>query len=514
MADNPTKPRLLVVRADASPAMGGGHVMRCLALAEAWRSAGGRALFLSHCQLPHVLGRLQSAGFPVAPLDEPSACATDVRRDIARALADSSYSADDTWVALDGYHFAPECAAAISSLGCRVLLLDDGPRWSDYRADAILNANPAAPRLRYPVNTEALLLLGSRWALLRPEFQTAAADRPARPARRLLLTSGAADAAGFLRHMLQLLGMIGLPDNAELRAIVPPDVALAEIRDLTSQLPCEVECHTNVAEMQSMMAWADLALAAAGGTCLEMASQGLPMLVTSVAENQVSVAAALAGAGAAIDLGPLAGLSATALATQLHPLLDDPTTCAAMSVAARQLVDGGRAACVVRVLLATDEPWAPDALRLRRATAADAAALWQLANDPLVRRSSLRTELIDWDDHIAWFQARLASPDSRLWLADLDGALLGQVRYDRVNESDLEVSVSIAGAFRRRGLATFLLRHTAGLALAELRAQRIRAFVREENAASIGTFLKLDYAPAGRELVAGQRCLVFEWEST
>ncbi len=58
----------LVIRADASAAIGTGHVMRSIALAQAWADSGGRVLFVSH-DLPSFLReRLQLEKYELADL--------------------------------------------------------------------------------------------------------------------------------------------------------------------------------------------------------------------------------------------------------------------------------------------------------------------------------------------------------------------------------------------------------------------------------------------------------------
>ena len=102
--------------------------------------------------------------------------------------------------------------------------------------------------------------------------------------------------------------------------------------------------------MPEQMAWADVALSAAGTTCWEMAFMELPAAVVVSAENQRVVAEPLAAAGTLVNLGPLAELTADRLSAELGVICRDAKRRFAMGQAGRRLVDGRGAERVVAVM--------------------------------------------------------------------------------------------------------------------------------------------------------------------
>ena len=58
----------LIIRADASSQIGTGHIMRCIALAQAWRDWGGEVDFVTNCQSDVLRDRLTSEGFDLKVL--------------------------------------------------------------------------------------------------------------------------------------------------------------------------------------------------------------------------------------------------------------------------------------------------------------------------------------------------------------------------------------------------------------------------------------------------------------
>lgn len=122
-------------------------------------------------------------------------------------------------------------------------------------------------------------------------------------------------------------------------------------------------------------------------------------------------------------------------------------------------------------------------LHLRPATAADARLLFEWRNDAETRRRSASTEPVEWTGHLRWLTASLALPPEvrRLWLAELDGEPVATVRADARPDGCVEISYTVAPAWRGRGIAK---RAVLACAAEHLAGARLVARIRRGHAAS------------------------------
>src|SRR5438445_6676530 len=124
----------LLIRADASAAIGTGHAMRCLALAQAWQDSGRNVVFAMAESAEAVRQRLLSESCEVVAVTAEPGSPEDSRQ--ITALASERQAA---WVVVDGYQFGAEYQRALKMAGFRVLLLDDSGHATHYFADLVLN---------------------------------------------------------------------------------------------------------------------------------------------------------------------------------------------------------------------------------------------------------------------------------------------------------------------------------------------------------------------------------------
>lgn len=484
----------LVIRADANPTIGTGHVMRMIALAQAWGDAGGEACFVGLLEPEAMCQRVLDEGFELK-------LASAAHPDPADAALLLECTAPGDWIALDGYHFDVGYMRALRSAGRRLLVVDDNCDRGEYDADIYLNQSLGADTLRPALNASALRLLGPRHALLRREFLAVRECQRACPAQatHLLITYGGADPANATGQALEALASLARQD---IHAKVVVGAANPHADRLAAQaaaMACRCEVLRAADNMPELMSWADLALSASGSTCWELCLCGVPMLLSPIADNQEGIARELEKAGAAHVSPP----EACALSEALGGLLHDASARSRMSVSSRGLVDGAGARRVVQAMLGLG-------LRLRPATVDDAALLLSWRNAPEARAQSFNPSEIDLNTHSTWLAARFASPNCLLFIAeDFDCAPVGQLRFD-CSGNRAHISIQVGPGRQGKGFGTAMLRKGCAI-LADVRPGSIpEAHVKPDNTRSAAMFLAAGFRPVAPDASFGQPHLRFE----
>ena len=113
--------RTLIIRADASAKIGSGHLMRCIALAQFYKSKNmGDIIFITCCSNDALLTFIIDNGFQVVRLEKAYPDPKDLEM-MSRILYDNTVS----WVVLDGYHLDSAYQLNLKNKGCRLLVIDD-----------------------------------------------------------------------------------------------------------------------------------------------------------------------------------------------------------------------------------------------------------------------------------------------------------------------------------------------------------------------------------------------------
>lgn len=469
-----------VVRADASSILGTGHVMRCLALAVELRSRGWDVVF-SMANGPGDLREFVSAHFKVISPED---------------LETKSIGQPD-WLIVDHYGIDARWLNDARTLVRRRLVVDDlGDRALE--AEILLDPNLDASPSKYVgrFRRRPRMLLGPRYALLRPEFtEFRARVRPTdRTVSRVLVSMGGADPGDATRLAI-----------AAVRRALPAAVVDVVIGPAYPHRRPEgnerTRIHVAPPGMAELIVAADLAVAAAGTSALERAALGLPSIVVCLAENQVAVAEHLARSGLAHNAGWARDLLPDTLAPLITRMAADSELRDRMRQTALEAVDGLGTRRVAAIL---------DPVRLRPAAWEDRDLLLAWSNDPVARRNSLTPGSISLHEHGLWLRAKLNDPMCELLVGENGIGPIGQIRLQREGGVG-EVSILVAPE-ARGGTGGQLLSAAISRWRRRYRGLAVRARIMEGNVPSLrlfqrtgfrvvgreGTVLKLEYTPSGR----------------
>ena len=475
----------VAIRFDASVSIGGGHAARCLALADALAAEGAEILLLVNPDGEQLVAGLGSV-HPVQTVDAGGAGAVAA---MTRTWPDGASLA-----IIDHYGWGAADARLMRTAARRIAVIDDlANRGHD--CDLLVDQNLGRTVRDYAglVGPETPVLVGPRYALLRPEFRalreaagvarTTLDEGPARGVD-VLISLGLSSSADILLPMCEALSQP--KTRARFRIVLAPSAAsYRAVADLSARDPrFEVLGPQGAKDLAGMMASADLAIGGAGVTAWERCTLGVPSLVLVLAGNQRSGALALDEAGAAKVFEPDAD-GIEGLVRAFEHLAGAGEARAAMARAARHVTDGRGA---LRVAAACGDMMR--GLRLRLAVLDDGEDVWRWRNAPDARAASRVTDEIPLTAHLDWFQRAVTSPRRVILIGERAATAFGMVRFDETAPGTWDVSIALDPLQAGQGLGTLLLRRACAWMMADRDVRRLTATARTTNAASLRLFAR------------------------
>jgi len=316
----------ITIRADASLAIGSGHVMRCLTLADALQNRGAVVRFLCRAHEGNLVSLVSKRGYACVVLDSTddggSAMVEDEesripysawlgvhwRRDAEQTL-DAIKNTQQDWLVVDHYALDWRWQQLMRPMVKKIMVID-GQAQIRQDCDVLLSQSPMQTERDYrgmlPVHCR--FLPGADFILLRPEFAIARATALSRrknttEVRRFLVNFGGVDMNNLTETALRQLADVGLPDGITVDVILGPACPhTADVKAAAKNLPTSASVFTATDNMAEHMSRADIAIGAGGMTTWERCCLGLPSIVVIAAENQRANAAFLEREGAGISV--------------------------------------------------------------------------------------------------------------------------------------------------------------------------------------------------------------------
>lgn len=450
----------VVFRVDAGPAIGTGHLVRCLVLAEELRERDADVVFatgpvpdalqkrIAEVARTHHIVHQGIGGPPAAP----------ERQQVEDAGAMLSVlSRNPEMVVVDHYGLSAPWQRALTGRVDRVIVIDDLAD-REHDCDVLLDQNWSGPDTAHRYDDllppRCRRLIGPRYALLHARYRSARTGRraPTSPPQRALVSFGGSDPTNETLKFLRSLRGSAHPQTIDLVIGAASDHARA-IQELAQDLP-SVTVHRDLPFLADLLASADVAIGAGGTTTWERICLEVPSIVTTVADNQREVVAALDAAGAITWLGDASETTPDLYADQWH------RAAAGDVPAPPPLVDGYGAPRVALCLL----PPPASELRLRAATRGDAPTF--IGSDPGARSilPSYLTGAEVWRQQTRRFRTMLEDPESLALVAEIDGVPVGGAWLGGPDERPVSwIDDALAGSAYLSALDTELQRWSVGL---------------------------------------------------
>ena len=310
----------VIFRVDASLQMGTGHVTRCLTLAQVLKENGADVKFICRKHEGNLIDKIRSNGFVVHELELFREADVDTslvhsywlgttQQQDANDCIDILKAEELDWLIVDHYALDEQWQKRLKPYYKKLMVIDDLAD-RKHQCDILLDQTFGRQQEDYSALTPkgCNLLLGSQYALLRPEFAKwriySLKRRKKSKFNQILINVGGVDFENFTEFFLNALnGMPQMNGKSVMVIMGSKSPHINRIKVLSEILSFKVEVLVDVGNMAEILANTDLVFGALGVSTWERCLLGVPSVVISTAKNQEFTAKILHDLGAISFLG-------------------------------------------------------------------------------------------------------------------------------------------------------------------------------------------------------------------
>lgn len=343
--------KTILVRTDANSSVGGGHVMRCLTVADALKNEGSNVDFVFSDDTSENIIRNRGYNCHILSSDWQKI------EDGANILWQLCDEIDDPVVLVDTYSIT---APFVNQLKNHAKVCYLGSKSGDLgHLDLLVNYSFEINENEYQETygkRGTKLLLGPAFSPLRPEFFEAYHDRNGEISR-VLVTTGNTDPHGFAPKFLKCAladdRLASLQFSVVVGAMVDAKV-VRSVEDISNGEQ-RVEVLRAVPNMALVMKKCDAAVSANGTTVYELAAAGVPTIVFAMVEEQKRGVDSFSHFNNAVYCGFLPSNEdgvVTSCVDALAELVNNPSKTAKIARCAHELIDGFGAQRIAKEVIA------------------------------------------------------------------------------------------------------------------------------------------------------------------
>jgi UDP-2,4-diacetamido-2,4,6-trideoxy-beta-L-altropyranose hydrolase len=485
----------IVFRVDASLQIGTGHIMRCLSLAHILKENGSSVDFICCNHKGNLVKRIRSEGFNVFVLKLPMTKNIDnklfhsdwlgsTQEEDARSCLNLLQQQKIDWIIVDHYGIDEDWEQKLQPIYNKLMVIDDLAN-RNHQCDVLLDQTFGRDSQDYKklVPKSCSVLLGSQYALLRPEFaewrQHSLKRRINREFKKLIINMGGIDQDNVTLKVLKELIRCNLPNDINITIVMGDNSPHQEsVKSLVDTLPYKASLKIGVHNMAEIMANADIAIGGGGSSTWERSCLGLPTIQIVLAENQADIAR---------NLNSIKAIKLLNKISQLSENIEDILKISyKLSLVSSAIVDGDGTARVAKFI--DSKTINIESFLIRPAELCDSDFTYSLQTKE-VRKFSVNTEVPSQDQHINWFQNKINSPNSLIYILVFETVNAGILRVDNLNTDELEISIIVSSRYRGRNFAEKALKKLESLVF----NKRLKAIIHKENIASQKVFIRAGF---------------------